>query len=94
MVVDFPFQETKKLEKGVEKFIRFFSNEIDEGELLWHWDEEDRIISPTHKTDWKFQIDNKLPQKIEGEIKIPKGLWHRIIKGSGDLELEIQKIKK
>jgi hypothetical protein len=93
MVTIFPFTETKLVKNDIEKFVRFFSSEIEDDNLLWHWDEEERIISPTHETDWKFQMDNELPKKIEGEIRIPKGLWHRIIKGSGDLELEIQKIK-
>lgn len=94
MVESFPFQESKKLEGDIEKYVRTFKSSLDENDLKWHWDEEDRIINPTHETNWCFQLDNELPRELVGEIKIPKGLWHRLIKGSGDLELEIQKIKK
>lgn len=94
MVGTFPFTETKEVKNGVEKFKRFFSQETESEDLLWHWDEEERIILPLHKTDWKFQMDNELPKTIESEIRIPKGFWHRLIKGTGNLEIEIQKIKK
>ena len=39
-----------------------------------------------------FQFDNKLPQKIEGKIFIPKGEWHRLIKGDNDLKLKLYKL--
>ena len=43
-------------------------------------------------TDWKFQFDNELPVELHParEIHIPKGRIHRIIKGSGDLIVEIR----
>jgi hypothetical protein len=88
MVNSLPFREEKN-QNG--KYIRTFSESIPDSQLLWHWDEEDRIISPLDETDWKFQFDNMLPQKIEGEIKIPKGTWHRLIKGTGDLILQVEK---
>lgn len=72
---------------------RIFSSSLKEDDLKWHWDEEDRIISPIGETDWKFQFDNELPIEIGGEIKIEKGRWHRIIKGSGDLKIKVLKIK-
>lgn len=31
-------------------------------------------------------------KKIEGEISIPKGIFHRVIKGNGDLEIELIKL--
>jgi hypothetical protein len=39
-------------------------------------------------------MDNKLPQIIEGEIFIPAGEWHRVIKGTGNLLLRVHKIQK
>jgi len=68
----------------------FFSN-TDESELKWHWDEEDREIESLETTDWLFQFDNQLPMEINKKIFIPKGVIHRVIKGTGDLKLQITK---
>ena len=84
-----PFQETKL---GDNEFIREFDQETDSGEFMWHRDYEDRIIESISETDWSIQIDNELPKKIEGEIFIPKGVFHRLIKGTGDLEIKLQKL--
>jgi hypothetical protein len=73
--------------------LRRFNSDLENEELKWHFDEEDRIISPIGSTDWFFQFDNKLPQKIEGEIFIEKGEWHRLIKGNNDLILLIKKLE-
>ena len=59
---------------------------------MWHRDREDRIIESIGETDWLFQIDDELPKKIDGEIFIPKGVYHRIIKGSGNLKIKLQKL--
>jgi hypothetical protein len=75
-------------------YLRVFSEDTLNEELKWHWDEEDRMVTPIRETDWKFQMDNKLPQIIEGEIFIPAGEWHRVIKGTGNLLLRVHKIKK
>lgn len=74
--------------------IRTFAEIIPEEELKWHWDEEDRLINPTHDTDWQFQFDDKLPMRMSSneQIFIPKGVYHRIIKGTGDLSLKIVKV--
>ena len=75
-----------------QTYLRIFPADTPEEDLKWHWDEEDRIVKPTEETDWKFQMDNELPIKIEREIFIPKGVFHRIIKGTGDLKLSVTKI--
>jgi len=72
-------------------FIREFKQETDSGEFMWHRDREDRIIESINKTDWMIQIDNQLPKKIEGEIEIPMGVYHRLIKGTGDLKIKLVK---
>ncbi len=85
-----PYKE-KKLENGL--FTRAFSKETDSIELVWHRDREDRIVFPLHETDWKFQFNDELPIEItpESPIFIESEKFHRIIKGTGDLELEIYK---
>ena len=74
-----------------EAVIREFDESIAPVELMWHRDNEDRVVSPVNKTDWKFQIENELPKEIQGEIFIPRGVWHRIIKGTGSVKVKIIK---
>jgi len=86
-----PFEEVKIDDQN---FIRTFKCGIDSGELTWHRDREDRIIESIGETDWMFQLDNQLPQKIEGEIFIPEGVYHRLIMGTGDLKIKLKKLWK
>jgi hypothetical protein len=86
MEPNLPFKERWVSEN---QSIRRFSPDVADEELKWHFDDEDRIIECSSETDWKFQFDNELPIKIKGTIKIPKGVWHRLIKGSNDLDLLI-----
>ncbi len=72
-------------------FVRGFSHETRAHLLKWHWDEEDRLVTPLDDNDWKFQFDNNLPQNIDKPIYIPKGVIHRIIKGTTDLLIKIEK---
>lgn len=74
------------------KLIRRFPKETPERLLKWHWDQEDRQVISLHQTDWKFQFDDELPEVISEPLIIPKGKYHRLIKGSDDLELEIIKL--
>jgi hypothetical protein len=75
--------------------IRKFKSTLKEEDLKWHYDDEDRIMEITHPTDWKFQYDNQLPINlvIYKQYYIPKGQYHRLIKGSDDLEVKILKLK-
>lgn len=84
-----PFIEEKI---GENLFIRTFKQETDSGEFMWHRDYEDRIIESIEETDWGFQLDNQLPSIISGKIYIPKGVYHRLIKGSGDLKIKLEKL--
>ena len=84
-----PYIETKI---GDNTFIREFRQDTDSGEFMWHRDREDRIIEPVDETDWMLQIDDELPMKIEGEVFIPMGVYHRLIKGTGDLRIRLKKL--
>ena len=84
-----PFKETKISDNT---FIREFTQDTDSGEMVWHRDREDRIIESIDTTDWLIQIDDELPKKIEGEVFIPMGVYHRLIKGTGDLKIKLQKL--
>jgi hypothetical protein len=83
-----PFQETKLSDN---EFIRVFSQDTDSGEFMWHRDHENRIVESIGDTDWLIQIDNELPKVIEGEVFIPMGIYHRLIKGTGDLKIKLTK---
>lgn len=84
---DLPFTE-----KGD---VRTFSKDVAPDELKWHWDEQDRIVTVLHDTDWMFQFDDELPIRMiyNQQIQIRAGVWHRLIKGHGDLVLGILKCK-
>ena len=84
-----PFKEEHL---GDNTYLRNFKNETDSGQFTWHRDREDRIIESTHQTDWQVQIDDQLPQNMSTPIFIPKGIYHRVIKGTGDLEIKVQKL--
>ncbi len=77
---------------GANIYERLFESSLEHDDLLWHFDEEDRIIECNTSTDWQFQFDNKFPEIINDSIFIPKGMYHRLIKGTGDLTLIIKKL--
>lgn len=71
--------------------VRTFTDDVDEKELVWHRDYEDRIIEPLEQTDWKFQYDNNTPENLK-RLFIRKGVYHRLIKGTGELKLKVIKL--
>jgi hypothetical protein len=86
---DFPFKQIKLKENIVR---RTFDLDVEPSELIWHMDREDRVVKVVEGTSWYLQMDNELPKKlIEGkEYFIPKMSYHRIIKGTSNLILEIK----
>ena len=86
----FPFKE-KQINKQL--FLREFSANVDEMDLIWHEDREDRIVHVLEGNKWKFQFDEQLPfEMLDGiDIIIPKGIIHRIIKGNGPLKIKVFK---
>lgn len=85
-----PFNEIEK----DNKLFRIFSESTNSEEFKWHRDKENRIVKPIHKTDWLIQLDNELPKSINEDIFIPKGVYHRLIKGTGDLKIELVKLNE
>jgi len=87
----FPFKE-KKLKEN--KVARIFNDNVDSDELIWHRDKEHRIVKVVKGTGWGLQLDNEMPFVMEEgkNYVIPKEEWHRVIKGNGDLIVEITKI--
>ena len=81
-----PYSETK--EDGY--IIRKFSQDTPSFHFVWHRDKEDRIVQAIHDTDWLFQLDNQVPQRLsKDKLFIPKETYHRIIKRTGDLVVKI-----
>ena len=85
---DFPFEQIKLSENKVK---RTFAASVDSSELIWHLDREDRLVTVLEGSRWLLQLDNELPKLLEtGKTYfIPKMTYHRLIKGSHSLVLEI-----
>ena len=79
---------SQKQEDGY--IIREFSQDTPSFEFVWHRDKEDRVVQAMHDTDWLFQLDNEVPQRLsKNKLFIPKETYHRLIKGTGDLVVKI-----
>ena len=83
-----PYNDIEVTDKYI---IREFNENIDPIELMWHRDDENRLIEIIGNTDWKIQLENQLPTSINQPIFISKHEWHRVIKGTGTLKLKIHK---
>ena len=83
-----PYQDLEVTEKSK---IRIFESDVDSGELHWHRDRENREVEILEGDGWMIQLDNQLPIKMEigKKYKIPEGVYHRTIKGEGDLKIKI-----
>lgn len=85
----------KDLETTDEYIIREFDASIDPIHLMWHRDDEDRIVEIIDPgSGWKFQFEDELPICLESKMSICilRHNWHRVIKGTGTLKLKIDKI--
>lgn len=68
-----------------------FPETVWEDDLVWHRDAENRTVKVLSGNGWKLQMDDQLPKELViGETHyIPKNTYHRIIKGIGELIVEI-----
>jgi hypothetical protein len=80
-----PYQE----QKAFDIIQRKFKQDIAEAELVWHRDIRDRRVQVIGQTDWMFQLEDQLPQQLKDVIFIPKDTYHRVIKGTGELNILI-----
>jgi hypothetical protein len=84
----------KDLEDTEEYTIREFGSNIDPIHLMWHRDNEDRMVEVLEcGKGWGFQFDDGLPfdLKPNTSIFILRHDWHRVVKGEGVLLLKIHK---
>jgi len=88
-----PFSEK---DVSFDSKIRTFSKNIDDEDLVWHRDREDRVVTVRQAGGWKIQFENQLPMILsEGDsVFIKKGEYHRVIKGNEDLIIEVEKISR
>ena len=90
MITVLPFEE-EKIKDNI--FIRTFSTDVDEMDLIWHTDKENRFIRVLEGNGWQFQYDEELPFEMTDGLGFPvmKGQIHRVIKGLGPLKIELHK---
>jgi len=88
--MDFPFEQIELNNKK----IRTFSPEVDDEELKWHQDLNDRKVTILESGGWSFQMEDELPTKLQNakQLFIPKLVWHRVIKGNNKLVVEIEEL--
>lgn len=95
--VDFVKNETKENEVPYDetitegKKVRLFTESVDNNELKWHRDREDRLVEIIESDGWELQFDDELPFKLKKgmSVIIPEGVYHRVIKGRGNLKVSI-----
>ena len=83
--MDKPYQELRTF----NTILRKFTEDIDEHELVWHRDRRDRKVEVLNNTNWMVQLEDEIPQQLKQTIFIPKNTYHRLIKGTQDLDLRI-----
>ena len=90
MVVTKPY--TQDIKGNV--IIREFSDDVDSQELVWHRDKKDRKVRVLESNGWLIQFDEEMPIQLEEnkEYFVPKNVFHRVIKGTGLLRVEIEEI--
>lgn len=76
-------------------FERTFTSDVDSDELVWHRDKKHRIVEVLNDNDWMIQFENELPKKLsKGELLfITKESYHRVIKGTTDLQILVKEEK-
>tara|TARA_Y100000385_G_scaffold274323_1_gene317387 strand:+ start:314 stop:589 length:276 start_codon:yes stop_codon:yes gene_type:complete len=86
-LVELPFADEYTVE-GIER--EFFVDRDDE-EYVWHKDHEDREIEILEGEGWRIQFEDCLPYLLKpGMIfDVPKGHYHRVIKGVNTLKCRI-----
>lgn len=76
-----------------DRSIRIFEENVHPDDLVWHRDQEDRVVTILEGVDWQFQFEDQIPQIISpgDTINIPAMVYHRIIKGQNRLVINIER---
>ena len=87
---DKPYSDTP-VEGSSDSFERVFYSNIDSSELVFHRDKQDRTITACqNEGGWLLQMDNEIPKEVSSGMFIPKEIYHRLIKGEGQLTVTIK----
>lgn len=72
--------------------VRTFDASVADRELEWHMDHHDRQVRVLEGDGWKLQLQSGLPfdMSVDETYFIPRKSWHRVIKGAGNLKIEIK----
>ena len=83
----YPFTQNKV----GSSLIREFGFDVDDKELVWHRDREDRAVKVISGDGWLLQMENCLPERlVPGRTYLIEAeTYHRVIKGNNSLVLEI-----
>ena len=90
-----PYTQVEVCGSDGDYILREFSSDVDVSELVWHRDKQSRNVTVLQGEGWKIQMDNSLPEELEkgNNYYIPKMEYHRLIKGTGSLLLQIKENK-
>lgn len=74
--------------------IRTFNVQAPDSEYVWHRDNSDREVEILEGEGWQLQIEDCLPMLLNDvkKVFIPKGVYHRLIKGYNTLKVQINEI--
>lgn len=83
-----PYHQVKRQDGSI---LREFRHDVSSDELVWHQDKLTREVKVIKANGWKLQLEVGLPFGLrDGDTYlIPARSWHRVIKGSGNLTIEI-----
>ena len=91
-----PYTDEKLEKHGTKEtyICRTFEEDLEDRELIWHRDEDTRRVTVLNGQDWKLQLDNELAQTliVGKKYAIPRMVYHRVIKGQGNLVVKIENI--
>lgn len=84
--------------KKDDYILRVFHPQVDNDELVWHRDKNDRLVEVVDSDGWLFQFDNQFPYLlVSGMIlRIDADKYHRILKSDdcGILSVKIYEGKQ
>ena len=74
--------------------LRTFYSSVKSDELVWHRDDQDRVVTVMEGQGWQFQFNGSLPMELKEDSRfmIPHGMYHRVIRGKTKLVLRVEKI--
>ena len=78
--------------KEDNRIVRTFEEGVETDDLIWHRDKKNRVITVLEGEGWQLQMENELPFSLKPNKSyyIQREVYHRVIKGDGNLKLSIK----